>query len=114
MFVVCIDIGIGIGIDVIGWIIVTVLRVMKFFVNGAKNWLQQFCHNLFVVELVTTLDYLKFGKKVFSVLLLTLFLWLSTLKIKIADNELSGTIPIEVGLLTNLTALYLSKRPFSV
>ena len=75
------------------------------------------------VGLLTNLDHLRLGKHLFSALLLcfetkqiryyylTLIVLFATLKILIAKNKLSGTIPTEVGLLTELKKIELSKLP---
>ena len=63
---------------------------------------------------LTTLDYLNFGKQLFSVLLLYfetrqicffMFLTILLLLFHIADNELKGSIPNELGSLIYLQGL---------
>ena len=76
---------------------------------------------------LTKLEYiLRLSKQLFSPFV-TIMFWNKTdshyvskfvclifIHIIIDDNALTGTIPIEIGLLTNLTNLYLSKRLLSV
>ena len=55
-----------------------------------------------------------FGTKCTRSLLLTMFLWLIFNPIVTGNNKFTGSIPTEVGLLTELTDLRLCKRLFSV